>query len=131
MTRGVKPQIILPSSAVEIGRPPSWLGKEAKREWKRIAPILNDRKVLTEGDLGTVQSYCVAFGVMVQAQKQINKDGILLRDKKHPALGTLNAAQTTMRLAANELGLTPISRSRAALRDDNQDDDDDNPLNVS
>jgi P27 family predicted phage terminase small subunit len=122
MTRGVKPQMILPASAVEIGRPPSWLGKEARAEWRRIAPILNDRKVLTEGDLGTVQSYCVAFGVMVQAQKQINKDGILLGGKKHPALGTLNAAQTTMRLAANELGLTPISRSRAAMRE-NEDDD--------
>lgn len=122
MTRGVKPQMTLPACAVEIGRPPSWLGKEAKREWKRIAPILNDRRVLTEGDLGTVQSYCVAYGVMVQAQKEINKDGILLNGKKHPALGTLNAAQTTMRLAANELGLTPISRSRAAIRE-NEDDD--------
>lgn len=122
MTRGVKPQIVKPSSAVEIGNPPSWLGKEAKREWRRIAPILNERKVLTEGDLGTVQSYCVAFGIMVEAQKQIKKDGILLDGKKHPALGTLNAAQTTMRLAANELGLTPISRSRAAIRENDDDD---------
>jgi phage terminase small subunit len=43
----------------------------------------------------------------------------------------MNAAQTTARLAANELGLTPVSRSRPSIRDNNQDDDDDNPLNVS
>lgn len=125
MTRGIKPKIAPQASAVEIGNPPSWLGKEAKREWRRIAPILNERKTITNGDLASVEGYCVAYGVMVQSQKQINKDGVLLNGKKHPALGTLDAAQKTMRLYANELGLTPVSRGRAALLDLNQDDDDD------
>jgi P27 family predicted phage terminase small subunit len=130
VTRSVKPQVIKPQSPVEIGNPPSWLGKEGKREWRRIAPILNERMTITTGDLGILESYCTAIGTMREAQRLLNRDGLLLNSKKHPAIGTLNAAQTTARLAANELGLTPVSRSRPAIRDTGDDDDGDNPLAV-
>jgi P27 family predicted phage terminase small subunit len=129
MMRGVKPAIIKPSSAVEIGNPPSWLGKEAKREWRRVAPILNERQTVTDGDLGILESYCTAIGMMRDAQRLLNRDGLVLKGKKHPAIGTQNAAQTTARLAANELGLTPVSRSRPAIRE-TSDDSEDNPLAV-
>lgn len=124
MTRGPRPNIVASSSQIEIGKPPSWLGREAKREWRRVAPILNERQVVTAGDLGILESYCSAIGMMREAQRLLNKDGLLLGGKKHPAIGTMNAAQTTARLAANELGLTPVSRSRPSIRDTNQDDDD-------
>lgn len=129
MTRGVKPAIIKPQSAVEIGNPPSWLGKEAKREWRRVAPILNERQTVTDGDLGILESYCTSMGSVREAQKLLNRDGLMLGDKRHPAFGMMNAAQTTARLAANELGLTPVSRSRPAIRE-TSDDDEDNPLAV-
>ena len=129
MTRGVKPQIVLPASAVEIGRPPSWLGKAARAEWKRVAPILNERQTVTEGDLGILESYCTAMGSVREAQKLLNRDGLMLGDKRHPAFGIMNAAQTTARLAANELGLTPVSRSRPSIREDQIADDDD-PLSL-
>ena len=43
--------------------------------------------------------------------------------KKHPACGILNDAQTALRQAAGELGLTPVSRSRPAMRDGAEGDD--------
>lgn len=89
-----------------------------------MAPILNERNTVTAGDLGILESYCTAIGTMRDAQRLLNRDGLLLNDKKHPAIGTLNAAQTTARLAANELGLTPVSRSRPAIRETRDDEDD-------
>jgi P27 family predicted phage terminase small subunit len=125
MTRGRRPQnIVAGSSTVTIGKPPSWLGKEAKREWRRVAPILNERRTVTDGDLGILESYCTAIGMMRDAQRLLNRDGLVLNGKKHPAIGTQNAAQTTARLAANELGLTPVSRSRPAIRETRDDADD-------
>lgn len=136
MTRGRKPQnIVQGTSTVTIGKPPLWLSKDAKAEWKRVAPILNERMTITEGDLATLESYCTAIGTVREMQRLINRDGSIIATekgpKRHPALGVQNASITTARLCATELGLTPVSRSRPSIRDHNKDDDDDNPLNVS
>ncbi|MBJ7578148.1 phage terminase small subunit P27 family [Devosia sp. MC532] len=134
MTRGRKPNaIVMGSSPVtEVPSPPSYFPKDAKAEWRKIAPILVlERKTLTEADLGTLESYCLSTSSMRQAQRIINVDGLVTADgKRHPAFGIMNAAQTTQRLCAAELGLTPVSRSRPAVRNDAGGDDDDSPLNV-
>ena len=44
-------------------------------------------------------------------------------NRKHPAVAIENDASTQARLLAAELGLTPVSRSRPAMRDDQPDDD--------
>jgi P27 family predicted phage terminase small subunit len=110
MARGVKPAIRTDQrNAVDTVPPaPPWLGKDAKAEWRRVAPILIERKVLTEADLGTLESYCISVGIFRECQRAINKDGVIVEaekgPKRHPAFGMMNSAQTTMRLAANELG---------------------------
>lgn len=123
MTRGVKPAISTNShEVVEIGRPPADLGAIARKEWNRIAPILNARRVITIADMGILRSYCTSYGLMVMSQKQIDRDGVMMKGKRHPCFSVLNSAQQTLRLAANELGLSPVSRSRAAMRDDDDAD---------
>jgi P27 family predicted phage terminase small subunit len=105
-----------------IPKPPAWLSREAKAVWCEVAPILHERKVLTKGDLGTLESYCTATGTVREMQKVINRDGSIVFikgiPKRHPALGIQNAAMTTARLCAEALGLTPVSRSRPAMRDE-------------
>ena len=128
--RGRKPASIVAGSSPVNASPkaPSWLSKDARAEWKRVAPILTDRRTLTEADLGTLESYCVATGTVREMQRLLNRDGaIVATDKgprRHPALGVQNAAMTTARLCAAELGLTPVSRSRPAIREDHHDDAD-------
>ncbi|MBN9015277.1 MAG: phage terminase small subunit P27 family [Rhizobiales bacterium] len=130
MTRGVKPAITTNSrEVVKIGNPPSWLGREAKREWRRIAPILDARNVITEGDLTTVESYCMAVQTMREGHRTLSRDGLLFGGKKHPVINTMHQAQLIALRTAGELGLTPVSRSRPAIRDNNNDDDD-NPLDL-
>lgn len=49
----------------------------------------------------------------------IDVDGAM---KRNPAVGIQSDAMTRSRLLAAELGLTPVSRSRPAMRDDGDDD---------
>ena len=130
--RGRKPAAIVTGSnpVTVVPSPPSYFPKDAKAEWRKIAPILIDeRKTLTEADLGTLESYCLATGNMRAAQRILNVEGLVTAaGKRHPAFGIMNAAQTTQRLCAAELGLTPVSRSRPAVRSEGNDDD--NPFGI-
>lgn len=130
--RGRKPAVIVGGSnpVTVVPTPPSYFPKDAKAEWRKIAPILVlERKTLTEADMGTLESYCLSTSTMRQAQRIINVEGLVTADgKRHPAFGIMNAAQTTQRLCAAELGLTPVSRSRPAVRSGG--DDDDNPFGI-
>lgn len=134
--RGRKPNGIVAGTSPVVGvpKPPAWLSKEARAEWRRVAPILVERKTLTEADLGTLESYATATGIVQQAQRQLNTDGLTVVSpqgvKRHPVLGVQNQAMTTARLCAAELGLTPVSRSRPSIRDDNGNDDDTSPLDL-
>ncbi|WP_172125404.1 phage terminase small subunit P27 family [Devosia sp. 919] len=132
MTRGRKPSTIVSGSSpvTVVPSPPSYFPKDAKAEWRKIAPILVlERKTLTEADMGTLESYCLSTSTMRQAQRIINVDGLVTADgKRHPAFGIMNAAQTTQRLCAAELGLTPVSRSRPHVRSEGNDDD--NPFGI-
>ncbi|GHA34998.1 terminase [Devosia pacifica] len=130
--RGRKPtSIVSGSSPVSVvPKPPSYMSKDAKAEWRKVAPILtSERRTLTEADLATLENYCLATGTMRQAQRILNVEGLVTAaGKRHPAFGIMNAAQTTQRLCAAELGLTPVSRSRPAVRSEGNDDN--NPFGI-
>lgn len=125
--RGRKPDIGPDRAALTAAtRAPAWLSKSAKAEWKRVLPFLIDRRVLTEADLSILASYCAAIGQMIEAQRILQREGLTFTGaagpKRHPATGILNDAQTQSRQLAAELGLTPVSRARPAVRDDDDDD---------
>lgn len=142
--RGAKPHLVVDNSAVKrVPAAPAWLSKDAKAEWRRILPILLERKILTTADLGSLENYCVAIGTVREMERQLQREGhvvsvfketetgsICTGMKRHPAVGIQSDAMTRARLLAAELGLTPVSRSRPSIREDG-DDDDLNPLDVS
>lgn len=123
--RGRKPETIVAGSNPVLAdpKPPVWLSKDAKVEWRRAAKILVERGVLTEGDIPTLELYCTATGTIREVQRQINRDGPMLAGKRHPLFGVQNSAMTTQRLCAEQLGLTPVSRSRPAMRDEVEDNE--------
>ncbi|BAS00611.1 phage terminase small subunit [Blastochloris viridis] len=119
----MKPHLVVNNDAVtRAPAPPAWLSPEAKKEWRRVMPILIERRILTTADLGSLESYCTSIGAMRDAQRILNEEGLVIEGKRHPAFGIMNAAQTTARLCAAELGLTPVSRSRPAIREDDDAD---------
>lgn len=142
--RGAKPQLVVSNDAVtKAPAAPSWLSVEAKKEWRRVMPILVERRILTTADLGSLENYCTAIGQVREMEQHLQKhghvfeafkekDGELISTgmKRNPAVGIQSDAMTRARLLAAELGLTPVSRSRPAIREDD-DDDGLNPLHIS
>ncbi|CDM57619.1 MULTISPECIES: phage terminase small subunit P27 family [Rhizobium] len=124
--RGIKPAISPDSSALtKAPAAPKQLSAFARAEWKRIMPGLIERGIITRGDLGGVEDYCRARGLVREIEDGLRSSGEIdmklcrLQDK---------AMQTARQLAA-EYGLSPVSRARVgnAATDD---DDSDNPLKV-
>ena len=127
--KGRKPsEIIGGSSPIEtVPRPPAWLSRDAKAEWQRVAPIMiEERRVLTVPDMAQLANYCCAIGEVAEASRLIAKEGIVFRSpsgpKKHPAVAIRTEAMTQARRLAAELGLTPMSRSRAPMKGKSDDD---------
>lgn len=133
--RGAKPTIVSDKAAVKsVTDAPAWLSEDARAEWKRVMPILVERRILTVADLGSFENYCLSIGTVREMDRHIKQhghvydlDGAL---KRNPAVGVQSDAMTRARLLAAELGLTPVSRSRPSVREDSDGEDDISPLDL-
>ncbi|WOC15404.1 phage terminase small subunit P27 family [Pseudochrobactrum sp. MP213Fo] len=115
----------------KVPQPPKEMSADAKKEWRRVMPVLVERRVLSDADLAAVERYCDATGDIAIARARIRLDGDYIPNrlgelKRHPAFTTLREATAEARRWAAELGLTPASRSRAGTHEG----DDDNPLDL-
>lgn len=124
--RGVKPPVKSDANALKKApAAPKHLSEYARAEWKRIMPGLIERGIITRGDLGGVEDYCRARGLVREIEDVLRTSGDIdlklcrLQDK---------AMQTARQLAA-EYGLSPVSRSRVGTAGP-ADDDDNNPLAI-
>jgi P27 family predicted phage terminase small subunit len=127
--KGVKPHLVISNDAVtKVPPPPSWLSLDAKKEWRRVLPILVKRRILTTADLGSLENYVTSIGRVREVER------LLQAETDSETFGKLfriqDKAMATARLYAAELGLTPVSRSRPSIRED-EDNDDLNPLDIS
>jgi P27 family predicted phage terminase small subunit len=128
--RGRKPELQTDKAAVAaIPNAPAWLSKEGRAEWRRIMPLLIERRILTDADMGSVENYCIAIGQVRAAERTIQNEGMTVQGasglRAHPAVKIQSDAMTRARLLAAELGLTPVSRSRPSIREDHDQDSSD------
>lgn len=115
--KGRKPKLAVIDGDYAPGRCPSapaWLSSQAKAEWKRAAPQLHGRKLLSADTLATLESYCVAVGIVRECEEIMGREGRMVETedggKPHPAFKMQSAAMREARLLATELGLTPHRR---------------------
>lgn len=133
--KGTKPDIRPDRDAIaQAPNPPSWFAKDAKTEWRRVMPLLIERRILTDADMGSVENYCVAMGQVRELERAIKADGFVVQTARGPRANPAvklqaDAMSRSLRLAA-ELGLTPVSRSRPTIRNDG-DSDGTSPLDIS
>ena len=125
--KGTKPHLRQSHDAVTRPLPaPAWLATEAVKEWDRVMPILTERRILTDADLGGLENYCICIG-------RVRETEALIQDGQEPDMMLKLArlqdkAMASARQLAAELGLTPVSRSRPAIREDGDNELD--PLDV-
>jgi len=107
-----------------IPRPPAFISKVAKEEWRRVAKFLTDLGVLTPLDRATLAAYCQSYSRWVEAEQAIaevaKKDpttmGLTVRtahgSMKPSALVSIShTAMANMLKFAAEFGMTPSSRA--------------------
>lgn len=126
---GTKPHASVARTESEMSaatpRMPSHLGVEARKEWRRVLPMLLDRGSLTEGDATALALYAETFARWCAAKKEIVERGLTLETtvldkhgsavttrKVNPALRIAENCERSLRSFLRELGLTPATRER-------------------
>lgn len=114
--RGAKPQLVtINGTLVQFPPPPGWLSSLAQDEWRRMQPFLEERKHLNDVDIANLENYCIAQGRVRECEAML--PGVTDIDDRAKVWRMQNQAMQTARQLAAELGLTPMSRSRVAIRD--------------
>ena len=114
--RGRKPNLTL--VADDSGAPPAkcppaprWMSRPAQVEWRRTAPRLQERKLLTPEALATLEHYCLTVGTVRECEQTLQREGRTIsadgQIRTHPAFQVQTAAMREARLLAAELALTP------------------------
>jgi len=95
---------------------PEHLDAIARREWERVAPLLQEMGILASIDAAALAGYCANYSLWVNAQRESGK---LVRKTErgmavNPYVRIAQAAMDQMRKFMAEFGMTPSSRSRLA-----------------
>jgi P27 family predicted phage terminase small subunit len=110
---------------------PRYLDREARKEWKRLVPILLTMRVLTEADGLALANLCTTYSQLVKAQRLMLKastqkggSALLMRTasgyvQQSPLLGIINNQMAALTVMLREFGMTPASRSRIQTVGDN------------
>lgn len=111
---------------------PRWLNVEAKREWRRVVPELERLGLLTRVDRAELAAYCQSWARWKEAEEFIEKHGpaIPIRDadgrvkylQQIPQVSISQKERQAMRAFASEFGLSPSSRSRIQVPEQQADD---------
>lgn len=114
-------------SQVAAGRPkmPDHLSDNAKKEWRRIVSLLEQRGTLSKADSAVLALYCETHARWLQAKQEVATHGLMIEAtvldsageqvttrKPNPALKVAENAERGLRGYLKEFGMTPSSRER-------------------
>ena len=104
-------------------RCPAHLDAVAKREWRRLVPILRRMRVLTEADEIPLANLCTTYSTLIKAQEKLNESGILYKGpsgyiQQSPVLSIIRQCIETLNRLSREFGLTPAARTRIMTQED-------------
>ncbi|WP_187143427.1 phage terminase small subunit P27 family [Terriglobus albidus] len=110
---------------------PKHLTAAARREWRRLVPLLLSMRVLSESDGVALGILCQAYATLIEAQTLMVKtaakgshSGLLMKTgsgyvQQSPLLSIINAQAEIVSRQLREFGLTPASRTRIQTVGDN------------
>lgn len=94
---------------------PAYLSKDAKDEWRRLAPELIKLGLLTVADLGSLAAYCAAWSDFVKAERALMRGGTVTRGKekqpvRSPWFMVKYKAMEAMTKIGDRFGFSPAAR---------------------
>ncbi|MBN2019303.1 MAG: phage terminase small subunit P27 family [Sedimentisphaerales bacterium] len=114
-----------PMPAIAIPSMPKFLKGEAAAEWERVAPLLAKMKCLTEWDRSLLAAYCFEWGVYVELCKKVKLKDLTITTVSgnkiyNPLLASRNKALSNLKELAIQFGLSPSSRSRLSVSEEEE-----------
>lgn len=97
---------------------PAHLDALAKKEWRRLVPMLQRMRVLTEADGTALANLCADCALLQRAQEAFAKTGLFVKNPKtemihqNPILNVIRVTTDRVTRGLREFGLTPASRSK-------------------
>jgi len=107
---------------------PDWLNEDGRRIWNRYAPVLKRLGVFKQTDEFAFACLCQEAGRYINLQKKIEEKknyittNVRQGDKSIPEINMANQCLKQIRGLMGEFGLTPSSRSRISVSDDEEKD---------
>lgn len=112
-----------------LGMPemPPWIPAEAKREWRKIAPVLFHARLLTPLDGTALGCYCLAIAQLRAAQAVIDAKGFTVTTEsgykqQRPEVAIVRNSLMLIERYSAHFGLTPAARARITLPDEGEED---------
>ena len=98
-------------------RMPNWLAPEAREEWLRLAPRLEQLGLLTEHDEIAFAAYCQAYAKWKEAEVFMNENGTIVRTdngywQQVPQVSISMQNLKIMLSLSSRFGLTPGDRAK-------------------
>lgn len=100
---------------------PTWLHREAKREWRRVCKQLNALGLLTKLDRAAFAAYCQAYAEWYEAEKLLKEagrvyvvtddDGNVKKMLPRPEVALARDARKELMSWCSEFGFTPSARA--------------------
>jgi len=122
-----------PTPEIKIPSRPSWLGKrvpwgrEAIREWDRIAPEMERLGLLSELDRDTLAGYCDAHGRWWHFRREVAEHGSVQITSsgyaaQRPEVALMNRALDDIRKFSALFGFSPSDRARISVPEREDDE---------
>lgn len=101
----------------------------ARREWRRVVPVLQKTAGLGAVDAAILHDLCVIVARLDQAERDISRNGIWVPGErgaqKNPCVTAAAGYRTQLKAYIGELGLSPSSRTKLTPPEAADDDGDD------
>ena len=99
---------------------PAYLDRVARREFNRLLKAFGNTRLLTIADRGALAMMCQMYSRWIVAEQSIAENGLTVTTSfgniiQNPAIGIANRCCELYMRAAVEFGMTPSSRSRLSV----------------
>jgi P27 family predicted phage terminase small subunit len=110
-----------PSPPTDGIEPPAWLTGVALDKWNELLPLLQEVRLMTRADIGTLARYVDTWAWWRRCREVIEREGdtLVMRDdqgnekyrQQRPEVGIVNRLAQQLCRLENEFGLSPASRA--------------------